>query len=122
MHAELTLVADAGVFIGGHLRRPTSGPGNWVRAVDIKPQSERYQQFPRRRERRRRSAAAGGRASGCVRGRTGSITWPQTWAKGLIEQHKVFCMLSALTNTHLLLAALHPAVSDFFYSSSRLRV
>jgi nucleoside-diphosphate-sugar epimerase len=37
---------------------------------------------------------------------------------GFIEHHKALCMLSVLTNTHMLLAALEAGPSRFFYSSS----
>jgi nucleoside-diphosphate-sugar epimerase len=37
---------------------------------------------------------------------------------GFIEHHKALCMLSVLTNTHMLLAASAAGVSRFFYSSS----
>ena len=37
---------------------------------------------------------------------------------GFIENNKALCMLSVLTNTHMLLAARDSGVERFFYSSS----
>jgi len=113
------VVAGAGGFIGGHLVRELLERGHpRVRAVDRKPFGAWYQRSGRAEnlcldlmERRH-----------CMRACDGAATVYQLAADmggmGFIEAHKAECMLSVLTNTHMLLAARECGVERFFYSSS----
>jgi nucleoside-diphosphate-sugar epimerase len=112
------VVAGAGGFIGGHLVARLRGAGRPVRAVDIKPLSEWYQVFDeaenvvadlKLREECQRVCAGAGEVYQLAADMGGM---------GFIEHHKGLCMLSVLTNTHMLLAAVDAGVSRFFYSSS----
>jgi GDP-D-mannose 3',5'-epimerase len=112
------VVAGAGGFIGGHLVASLEGEGRRVRAVDIKPLSEWYQVFDgaenvvadlKLREECARVCAGAGEVYQLAADMGGM---------GFIEHHKGLCMLSVLTNTHMLLAAVDAGVSRFFYSSS----
>jgi len=112
------VVAGAGGFIGGHLVARLQTEGRRVRAVDIKPLSEWYQVFDEAenvvadlkvREECQRVCAGAGEVYQLAADMGGM---------GFIEHHKGLCMLSVLTNTHMLLAAVDAGVSRFFYSSS----
>jgi nucleoside-diphosphate-sugar epimerase len=112
------VVAGAGGFIGGHLVARLRGEGRPVRAVDIKPLSEWYQVFAdaenvvadlKLREECERVCAGADQVYQLAADMGGM---------GFIEHHKGLCMLSVLTNTHMLLAAVDAGVSRFFYSSS----
>jgi GDP-D-mannose 3',5'-epimerase len=112
------VVAGAGGFIGGHLVARLRGEGRRVRAVDIKPLGEWYQVFDdvenvvadlKRREECERVCAGAEQVYQLAADMGGM---------GFIEHHKALCMLSVLTNTHMLLAASAAGVSRFFYSSS----
>jgi nucleoside-diphosphate-sugar epimerase len=112
------VVAGAGGFIGGHLVARLQAEGRPVRAVDIKPLSEWYQVFGdaenvvadlKLREECERVCAGAGEVYQLAADMGGM---------GFIEHHKGLCMLSVLTNTHMLLAAVDAGVSRFFYSSS----
>jgi nucleoside-diphosphate-sugar epimerase len=112
------VVAGAGGFIGGHLVARLRGEGRRIRAVDIKPLGEWYQVFDevenivadlKRREECERVCAGAERVYQLAADMGGM---------GFIEHHKALCMLSVLTNTHMLLAASAAGVSRFFYSSS----
>ena len=112
------VVAGAGGFIGGHLVARLRAEGRPVRAVDIKPLSEWYQVFDdaenvvadlKLREECERVCAGADKVYQLAADMGGM---------GFIEHHKGLCMLSVLTNTHMLLAAVDARVSRFFYSSS----
>ncbi len=113
------LVCGAGGFIGGHLVNSLFAEGAAsVRAVDIKPHHEWYQQNPKAenlvldlqlRENCNR-AAQGIDAVFQLAADMGGM--------GFIENNKALCMLSVLTNTHMLMAAKDAGVKRFFYSSS----
>jgi GDP-D-mannose 3', 5'-epimerase len=112
------VVAGAGGFIGGHLVRRLRAEGRRVRAVDIKPLGEWYQVVDdaenivadlKHREECERVCAGAGQVYQLAADMGGM---------GFIEHHKGLCMLSVLTNTHMLLAASAAGVSRFFYSSS----
>jgi len=112
------LVTGAGGFIGGHLVSMLLQQGHYVRAVDIKPQWQWYQQFPEAdnitldlREKHNCYMAA----NGC--------DWIYNLAAdmggmGFIENNKALCMLTVLINTHMLMAAKDVGATRFFYSSS----
>ena len=112
------VVAGAGGFIGGHLVAKLRAEGRPVRAVDIKPLSEWYQVF----DDAENVVADLKLRDDCERVCTGAEQVYQLAADmggmGFIEHHKGLCMLSVLTNTHMLLAAVEAEVSRFFYSSS----
>jgi GDP-D-mannose 3',5'-epimerase len=118
MSDALIVVAGAGGFIGGHLVGRLRSTGRPIRAVDIKPLGEWYQVFDgvenvvadlKHRDECRRVCAGAGEVYQLAADMGGM---------GFIEHHKALCMLSVLTNTHMLLGALEAGVSRFFYSSS----
>jgi nucleoside-diphosphate-sugar epimerase len=116
---EKVLVCGGGGFIGGHLVRTLQEKGiNVVRSVDVKPLDEWYQKQSdvenlvldlRDKE-------------SCVKATEGIDVVFQLAADmggmGFIENNKALCMLSVLTNTHMLMAARDAGVQRFFYSSS----
>ena len=113
------LVCGAGGFIGGHLVNTLFEQGAAsVRAVDVKPFSEWYQRNP----------GADSRVldlqlrDNCFEAAEGIDAVFQLAADmggmGFIENNKALCMLSVLTNTHMLIAARESGVKRFFYSSS----
>jgi GDP-D-mannose 3',5'-epimerase len=116
---ETVLVCGAGGFIGGHLVQHLLTQGvKSVRAVDVKPLADWYQ-----------CSDAAQNASldlkdfgNCLRA-TEDVTLVFQLAAdmggmGFIENNKALCMLSVLTNTHMLMAARQLGVKRFFYSSS----
>ncbi|MGA9671275.1 MAG: NAD-dependent epimerase/dehydratase family protein [Terracidiphilus sp.] len=113
------LVCGAGGFIGGHLVNTLFAEGAAsVRAVDVKPFDEWYQ----------KNSAADSRVldlqlrESCLEAAEGIDSVFQLAADmggmGFIENNKALCMLSVLTNTHMLVAARENGVKRFFYSSS----
>src|SRR5437868_3867609 len=113
------LVCGAGGFIGGHLVQFLLDKGlNVVRAVDIKPPNQWYQKS---RHVENLSLDLQYRDS-CVAAATGVQIVFQLAADmggmGFIENNKGLCMLSVLTNTHMLMAARDCGIERFFYSSS----
>jgi nucleoside-diphosphate-sugar epimerase len=117
------VITGAGGFIGGHLVNLFRKAGHThIRAADIKPLDEWYQVF-------RDVENFAGPVKGDVRDfrvcRTicrGASEAYQLAADmggmGFIENNKALCMLSVMTNTHMLLAAQEAGVERFFYSSS----
>jgi len=113
------LVCGAGGFIGGHLvnRLFEEGAAS-VRAVDIKPLDEWYQQ-----NKNAESLSLDlQEKENCLKATEGIDSVFQLAADmggmGFIENNKALCMLSVLTNTHMLVAARAQGVERFFYSSS----
>jgi len=112
-------VCGGGGFIGGHLVKHVIDRGaSSVRAIDVKPLDEWYQVTPgvenlvldlKEKE-------------NCYQASEGMNGVFQLAADmggmGFIENNKALCMLSVLTNTHMLLAARDSGVERFFYSSS----
>src|SRR5580658_2755579 len=113
------LVCGAGGFIGGHLVNTLFEKGAaTVRAVDIKPLNEWYQQNP---EAENLVLDLQGREA-CLKATEGIDAVFQLAADmggmGFIANNKALCMLSVLTNTHMLMAARSQGVERFFYASS----
>jgi GDP-D-mannose 3',5'-epimerase len=119
LKGQKAVVCGAGGFIGGHLVQSLLANGvDVVRAVDIKPLDEWYQ------------VSKGVESlsldlkdkDSCLQAATGANVIFQLAADmggmGFIENNKALCMLSVLTNTHMLMAAREKGVERFFYSSS----
>ncbi len=120
---QTVVIAGAGGFIGGHLVAHFRRQGvKRIRAIDIKPLDEWYQVFPDAEN-----------SAGPVRGDCRDFTncrrvcagagevyqlAADMGGMGFIENNKALCMLSVLTNTHMILAAQEAGVDRFFYASS----
>jgi nucleoside-diphosphate-sugar epimerase len=118
MNEQLIVVTGAGGFIGGHLVADLRRQGHAVRAVDAKPLSEWYQTSPAVENvvtdlKLKDACAAVCRGADVVYQLAADMG-----GMGFIEHNKALCMLSVLTNTHMLQAALEAGVQRFFYSSS----
>ncbi len=116
---EKVLVCGAGGFIGGHLISALLADGvNTVRAADSKPLDNWYQTHSDVEslslDLRDKHA--------CYRAVEGMQVVFQLAADmggmGFIENNKALCMLSVLTNTHMLMASRDSGVERYFYSSS----
>jgi GDP-D-mannose 3',5'-epimerase len=116
---DLVVVAGAGGFIGGHLVRVLQQRGHTrIRAVDMKPLDQWYQQIPGVENlvanlallESCRAAAEGAHMIYNLAADMGGM--------GFIETHKAECMLSVLMSTHMLVAAKEAGTERFFYSSS----
>ena len=119
LREETAVVCGAGGFIGGHLVKSLIANGTKVvRAVDVKPLDEWFQ------------VAEGVEnvsldlkdKDNCLKAAEGASVIFQLAADmggmGFIESNKALCMLSVLTNTHMLMAAQQAGTKRFFYSSS----
>ena len=116
---EKVVVCGAGGFIGGHLVKTLLEKGvNVVRAVDVKPLDEWYQtskgveslSLDLRDRDNCQTAADGMQVVFQLAADMGGM--------GFIENNKALCMLSVLTNTHMLMAARQAGIERFFFSSS----
>jgi nucleoside-diphosphate-sugar epimerase len=119
LKGEKAVVCGAGGFIGGHLVKSLQANGvDVIRAVDVKPIDEWYQSFP---DVENLSLDLQDKDS-CLKAAEGATAVFQLAADmggmGFIENNKALCMLSVLTNTHMLMAARDKGVQRFFYSSS----
>jgi len=118
MSDTLALVAGGGGFIGGHLVAALRAQGLRVRAVDRKPFEEWYQRF----DDVENVVADLSLRDEAFRATRGATVVYQLAADmggmGFIEHNKALCMLSVLTNTHLLMGATAAGVERFFFSSS----
>jgi nucleoside-diphosphate-sugar epimerase len=119
LKGETAVVCGAGGFIGGHLVKSLMANGvKVVRAVDVKPLEYWYQvtegvenlSLDLKDEENCRVAAEGVSRVYQLAADMGGM--------GFIENNKALCMLSVLTNTHMLVAAQEKGVRRFFYSSS----
>ena len=113
------VVCGAGGFIGGHLVKSLLDNGaNVIRAVDVKPLDEWYQTLPNVSN----LSLDLKDKENCMKTAQGAEVVFQLAADmggmGFIENNKALCMLSVLTNTHMLMAAREKGVQRFFYSSS----
>ena len=116
---QKAVVCGAGGFIGGHLVKNLIANGvEVIRAVDIKPLDHWYQET----DGVENLALDLKDKSNCMIAATGADVVFQLAADmggmGFIENNKALCMLSVLTNTHMLMAAQEKGVGRFFYSSS----
>jgi len=113
------VVCGAGGFIGGHLVKSLIANGvKVVRAVDIKPLDEWYQQTEGVEN---LSLDLKDKANCEIAAADMSLVYQlaaDMGGMGFIENNKALCMLSVLTNTHMLMAAKDAGVQRFFYSSS----
>ena len=119
LQGERAVVCGAGGFIGGHLVKGLQARGvQVVRAVDVKPLEEWYQTT----EGVENLSLDLKDKESCFRATDGVTRVYQLAADmggmGFIENNKALCMLSVLTNTHMLLAAKDSGVKRFFFSSS----
>jgi nucleoside-diphosphate-sugar epimerase len=119
LKGETAVVCGAGGFIGGHLVKGLIANGvNVVRAVDVKPLEDWYQvtdgvenlSLDLKDKENCMTAADGVSLVYQLAADMGGM--------GFIENNKALCMLSVLTNTHMLMAAQAKGVKRFFYSSS----
>ena len=116
---QKAVVCGAGGFIGGHLVKNLIANGvEVIRAVDIKPLDHWYQET----DGVENLSLDLKDKSNCMIAATGADVVFQLAADmggmGFIENNKALCMLSVLTNTHMLMAAQEKGVGRFFYSSS----
>lgn len=116
---QTAVVCGAGGFIGGHLVKSLlANKVKVVRAVDVKPLDEWYQATDGVEN---LSLDLKDKAN-CMVAADGADLVFQLAADmggmGFIENNKALCMLSVLTNTHMLMAAQKKGVQRFFYSSS----
>ena len=119
LKGETAVVCGAGGFIGGHLVKGLIANGvKVVRAVDVKPLDEWYQVT----EGVENLSLDLKDKENCMTAADGVSLVYQLAADmggmGFIENNKALCMLSVLTNTHMLMAAQEKGVKRFFYSSS----
>lgn len=112
------VVCGAGGFIGGHLVNRLVEEGNDVFAVDKKPFRD-WMQINREAESVRLDLSVAGSAKEAAYGADEIyMLAADMGGMGFIEHHKLDCMLSVLTSTHMLQAAHYANVGRFFYSSS----
>ena len=119
LKGQKAVVCGAGGFIGGHLVKHLIAQGvDVVRAVDIKPLAEWYQSS----DGVENLALDLKDKANCLVAADGVDAVFQLAADmggmGFIENNKALCMLSVLTNTHMLMAARDKGVGRFFFSSS----
>jgi nucleoside-diphosphate-sugar epimerase len=116
---KTVLVAGGGGFIGGHLvarLRHQGAPK--IRAVDSKPLAEWYQVFDDVENLQLDLQSKESCYAACADTDEVYQLAADMGGMGFIENNKALCMLSVLTNTHLLLAARDRGVRRYFYSSS----
>jgi len=118
MAGSLALVAGAGGFIGGHLTGRLLVYGWRVRAVDVKPLDRWHQVFPSAENIVADLQLRDVSRDACQGAERVYQLAADMGGMGFIEHHKALCMLSVLTNTHMLLGARDAGVSRFLYSSS----
>lgn len=119
LKGEKAVVCGAGGFIGGHLVKSLLENGiEVVRAVDVKPLNEWYQVTEGVEN---LSLDLKDQANCHVAAKGATLVYQlaaDMGGMGFIENNKALCMLSVLTNTHMLIAAKDAGVKRFFYSSS----
>ena len=118
MSNNLAVVAGGGGFIGGHLVAALLRDGMRVRVVDKKPLDEWYQRHDDVENVVEDVGLLGGARAACADATEVYQLAADMGGMGFIESNKALCMLSVLSNTHMLMAAMEHRVSRFFYSSS----
>ncbi len=112
------VVTGGGGFIGGHLVGALLARGQQVRCVDRKPMRGWCQIH----ENAENVVLDLRDAASCMAVCDGMDECYQLAADmggmGFIENNKTLCMLSVLTNTHMILAAKEHGLKSFFYASS----
>ena len=118
-NGDKVVVCGAGGFIGGHLVKHLLNAGvDVVRAVDIKPVREWYQAS---REVENLSLDLKDKDNCQIAAEDVDVVYQlaaDMGGMGFIESNRALCMLSVLTNTHMLMAARDQGVQRYFYSSS----
>ncbi len=94
------------------------GTGTRVRAVDIKPLGEWHQVFDDVENVVADLSVKDAAERACVGASEVYQLAADMGGMGFIEANKARCMLSVLTNTHMLMGAQRAGVERFFYSSS----
>ena len=119
MGKRLIVVCGAGGFIGGHMiSRLVQNQEIDLRAVDVKPMDEWFQQTTGV-ENLSMDLKDPDSATRACDGATQVINLAADMGGiGFIEKFKAECMLSVLVNTNLLMAARDANVERFFFSSS----
>ena len=112
------VVAGGGGFIGGHLVGDLLARGHSVRSVDIKPERDWYQVHPGAENVVADLARLENAEAACEGADEVYQLAADMGGMGFIEHNKALCMLSVLTNTHMLSAARDRGVRRFFYASS----
>jgi nucleoside-diphosphate-sugar epimerase len=116
---DVTVVAGAGGFIGGHLVAELRRRGHTrLRAIDIKPLSEWYQRFDDVENLSLDLSSLDNCATAVSGARYVFNLAADMGGMGFIELNKALCMLTVLINTHMLMAARKAGVERFFFSSS----
>jgi GDP-D-mannose 3',5'-epimerase len=119
LKGKTAVVCGAGGFIGGHLIEGLLANGIRVlRAVDVKPLADWYQVHPGVEN---LSLDLKDLANCHIAAQGVDLVYQlaaDMGGMGFIENNKALCMLSVLTNTHMLMAAQKSGVQRFFYSSS----
>ena len=105
MKGKRAVVAGGGGFIGGHLAADLLRQGYTVRVVDIKPMSEWYQVLPDAENIVADLKHLANCYKACARADHVYQLAADMGGMGFIETHKAECMLSVVTNTHMLMAA-----------------
>lgn len=118
MTTRLAVVAGGGGFIGGHLVAALMADGLRVRAVDKKPLDEWYQVHEGAENVVADLSLVEPARAACLGAAEVYQLAADMGGMGFIENHKALCMLSVLTNTHMLMGARAAGVERFFYSSS----
>lgn len=118
MKDGVIVVGGGGGFIGGHLVAALKGMGHRVRSVDIKPLDEWYQQVDGVENIVGDLKLLEVSRQACEGASTVYQLAADMGGMGFIEHNKALCMLSVLTNTHMLQAARESGVDRFFYASS----
>ncbi|MEO7361471.1 MAG: NAD-dependent epimerase/dehydratase family protein [Gemmatimonadaceae bacterium] len=118
MKDKVVVVGGGGGFIGGHLVAALNAKGLRVRAVDIKPLDQWYQRFEGVENVVGDLKLLDVSRQACADADTVYQLASDMGGMGFIEHNKALCMLSVLTNTHMLQAARESDVKRFFYASS----